>query len=342
VGPRRPRAWILLLSAAFITGLPKAELHLHLEGAVSPVLLARLLRKHEGRDTDPDADPAAVEAWEFQDLAAFLRVYAEVCRCMRDRADFEDATYETLRRAAESQVRYVELFFSPDAHDQSVIDYPTMVDGIVAGIHAARRDFGLVAKLIPAHNRELGLERGLAFLDKVSAYRPDEVIGIGLDYAERPHPPATYAPLFAEARRRGLMVTAHAGEDGPADYVRDAIDLLGCRRIDHGYHVVDDPGLVARCRDLDILFTVCPTTTLHTTCWRDLHAPDHAIRRMLDAGLRITVNTDDPGLFGTTLNREYGLLADAFGLSESVLAQLAANGFSHSWNPGPTGAQHAC
>jgi len=314
--------------AAFIEQLPKAELHLHLEGAVSPALFARLRAKYGVADLNG----TGTEAGQFPDLAAFLAVYGQVCNCMRDPDDFQDTTYEALQRAAHSGARYVELFFSPAAHD-TVIDYRSMVDGIVAGMHAARADFGLVARLIPAHNRELGLDRGMAFLDTVLRYRPPEVVGIGLDYAERPHPPAQFAPLFAAARAHGLQVTAHAGEDGPAEYVRDAIDLLGCRRIDHGYHIVDDPELMARCRELDVLFTVCPTTTLHTTVWRDLHSPEHAIRRMIDAGLRVTINTDDPGLFATTLNREYTLAAEAFGLSESMLAEIAANGLSHSWNP---------
>jgi adenosine deaminase len=249
---------------------------------------------------------------------------------MRDGEDFRETTIAALGRAADSGACYVELFFSPAAHE---IDYRSMVDGIVDGIHAAREDFGLVARLIPAHNRELGLDRGMAFLETVLSYRPPEVIGIGLDYAERPHPPAQFAPLFAAARAHGLQVTAHAGEDGPAAYVRDAIDVLGCRRIDHGYHVVDDPELIARCKELDILFTVCPTTTLHTTVWRDLHAPDHAIRRMIEAGLRVTINTDDPGLFATTLNREYALAAEGFGLSEATLAEIAANGLEYCWSP---------
>jgi adenosine deaminase len=263
--------------AAFIEQLPKAELHLHLEGAVSPAFFARLRAKYGVADLNG----TGTEAGQFPDLAAFLAVYGQVCNCMRDPDDFRDTTYEALQRAAHSGARYVELFFSPAAHD-TVIDYRSMVDGIVAGMHTAREDFGLVARLIPAHNRELGLDRGMAFLDTVLRYRPPEVVGIGLDYAERPHPPAQFAPLFAAARAHGLQVTAHAGEDGPAEYVRDAID---------------------------------------------------AIRRMIDAGLGVTINTDDPGLFATTLNREYTLAAEAFGLSESMLAEIAANGLSHSWNP---------
>jgi len=312
----------------FIERLPKAELHLHLEGAVSPELFARLRDKYGV----PALDNAGAEAGQFPDLAAFLAVYGQVCGCMRDSDDFRETAYAALERAADSGARYVELFFSPAAHER-VIDYRSMVDGIVAGMHAARENFGLIARLVPAHNRELGLDRGMAFLETVLSYRLPEVIGIGLDYAERPHPPAQFAPLFAAARAHGLEVTAHAGEDGPAAYVRDAIDLLGCRRIDHGYHVVDDPALMERCKELDVLFTVCPTTTLHTTIWRDLHAPDHAIRRMIEAGLRVTINTDDPGLFATTLNREYTVAALAFGLSESTLADIAANGLKYCWSP---------
>jgi adenosine deaminase len=312
----------------FVAGLPKAELHLHLEGAVSPALFSRLRAKYDV----PALQAAGTEPGHYADLAAFLAVYGQVCSCMRDPDDFRDTTYAALERAGDSGARYVELFFSPAAHEP-VIDYRSMVDGIVAGMHAARADFGVIARLIPAHNRELGLDRGMAFLEAVLDYRPPEVVGIGLDYAERPHPPAQFAPMFAAARAEGLKVTAHAGEDGPAAYVRDAIDLLGCRRIDHGYHVVDDPVLMERCKELDVLFTVCPTTTLHTTVWRDLHAPEHAIRRMIEAGLRVTINTDDPGLFATTLNREYTLAAEAFGLSLATLADIAANGLNHCWSP---------
>jgi adenosine deaminase len=207
----------------FIAGLPKAELHLHLEGAVSPALFARLRDKY-----GVPALEAAGQAGHFPDLAAFLAVYGQVCSCMRDGDDFRDTTYAALERAAHSGARYVELFFSPAAHEP-VIDYRSMVDGIVAGMHAARADFGLIARLIPAHNRELGLERGMAFLETVLSYRPPEVIGIGLDYAERPHPPAQFAPLFAAARSEGLKVTAHAGPDGA---------VQGARRPVHG--VPDD------------------------------------------------------------------------------------------------------
>ena len=306
-----------------IHDIPKAELHLHLEGSVSPELFAQLRRKH-GVPDDPRDD-----AEGFTDLTTFLRAYDRTCASMRDADDFHEVTRQAVLRCAASNVRHVELFFSPHAHPQT--PYGAMLDGILAAFEVARRELGLTALLIPAHSRVLGPERGMQFLDTVLADRRPGIVGIGLDYEERPHPPAPFTAMYARARAEGLRVTAHAGEDGPAANVRDSIEMLGCRRIDHGYHVVDDVELMRQCHELDILFTVCPTTTLHTTIWRDLSDPDHAIRRMIEGGLRVTVNTDDPGLFHTELDREYRLLATHMGLSDDTLRQLAANGFTHGW-----------
>ena len=313
-------------SDELIRALPKAELHLHLEGSVSPALFARLRQKH-GVPDDPRDDASG-----FTDLSTFLRAYDRICACMRDADDFHDVTHQALARCAASNARHVELFFSPHAHPGT--SYGAMLDGILAAVASAGREFGLTTLLIPAHSRVLGPERGMRFLDTVLADRREGIVGIGLDYEERPNPPAPFTAMYARARAEGLQVTAHAGEDGPASNVRDSIELLGCRRIDHGYHVVDDPALMERCRELDILFTVCPTTTLHTTIWRDLSDPAHAIRRMIEGGLRVTVNTDDPGLFHTDLNREYRLLAECLDLSDAALRQIASNGLSHAWRRG--------
>ncbi len=310
-------------SADAIHELPKAELHLHLEGSVSPDLFAQLRRKHGVAD-DPRDNAAG-----FVDLTTFLRAYDRICTCMRDADDFREVTRHALMRCAESNVRHVELFFSPHAHPET--PYGAMLDGILDAAEAARSELGLTTLLIPAHSRVLGPERGMRFLDLVLSDRRPRIVGIGLDYEERPHPPAPFTDMYARARAEGLQVTAHAGEDGPAANVRDSVELLGCRRIDHGYHVVDDPELMERCRELDILFTVCPTTTLHTTIWRDLSDPAHAIRRMIEGGLRVTVNTDDPGLFHTELDREYRLLAEHMALSDETLRQIASNGLTHGW-----------
>jgi adenosine deaminase len=177
----------------------------------------------------------------------------------------------------------------------------------------------------------LGPDVSLQFLDLVFSDRRDEVIGLGLDYNEVGNPPALYAEVYRRARNAGLRVTAHAGENGPSGHVGDSLDLLRCDRIDHGYHVVDDPALVAACRDHGVFFTVCPTTTTFTTSFRDLASPDHAIHRMVNAGLNIVINTDDPALFRTDLNNEYLLVAQHMGFTPQQLGEAALNGLRASW-----------
>ncbi len=310
-------------AAAFVRGLPKAELHLHLEGSVAAATLAALAQRHH-----IDLGPQPVEElYRFDDLASFLRVYGLVCDAVRDARDFERMAYEALERVAGSGGRYAEVFFSPQAHVHA--DYPVMVAGIVAGMRAAETDFGVLSRLIPAHNRELGPQAGLAFVEMVAAHRRPEVAGIGLDYLE--NDPRPFSAMYAMARGYGLHRTAHAGEIGPAAFVRDSLDALGCERIDHGYHVVDDAELVDRCRRAGTFFTCCPTTTLYTTQWRDPGAPDHAIRRMLDAGLAITINTDDPGLMQTTLIEEYAMVADRMGATPAQLKEISLNGIRAAW-----------
>ncbi len=317
---------------AFVHALPKAELHLHLEGAVSPTLLEKLAERH-GMPCPARVSEGARDYGALPDLATVLEVYDAVCGLMRSPEDFRDATHEALGRSAAGGASHVELFFSPAAHDPVATPYCAMLDGIIAGARDAQAEFGVTALIIPAHNRTLGADRGMAFLDMVLADRRDLVVGIGLDYEETGHPPAPFAPMFERARAEGLRVTAHAGEDGPASHVRDSVDRLGCRRIDHGYQIVDDADLLARCRDRDVLFTICPTSMCRTTIWRDPADPAHPIRRMIEAGLRCCVSTDVPAMFGADLVGEYRLLAEAMDIDRTTLAALAANSLSHSWRP---------
>lgn len=312
----------------FVRSLPKVELHLHLEGAVSAPTFAELAVRN---GVALPAGKQMSDLYSYDNLPDFLRIYDLVCASIRDCEDFSRVTFEALDRCALAGARYVELFFSPHAHLAHGVAYATMLEGILDGFRRAREISGLVAMLIPAHSRELGPEQGERFLDMVLDERPPEVIGIGLDYNEAPFPPAPFARLWERARSAGLNVTAHAGESGPAGHVRDSIDLLGVSRIDHGYHVVDDPALVDRCRESQIPFTCCPSTTLATTVWRDLAAPDHAIRRMIEAGLNVTIHSDDPPMFGTTLDREYALIASNFGLSPESLGRIALQGLHASW-----------
>jgi adenosine deaminase len=313
---------------SFVRKLPKTELHLHLEGAVAPGTLADLARAN-GVTLPQHDDPA--DLFSFDDLPSFLKVYDLVCASIRTAPDFQRTTFEALERCAKAGARYVELFFSAHAHLAHGVEYRTMLEGIIAGFRQAEQQYGIKANLIPAHSRELGPEAGEKFLDMVLAERIPEVIGIGLDYNEAPFPPAPFGNMYARARAAGLNVTAHAGESGPAENVRDSIDILHVSRIDHGYHVIDDATLVAQCRASQICFTCCPSTTLYTTAWRDLAFPDHAIRKMIEAGLNVTIHSDDPTMFATTLDHEYLLVAQNFGLSAEKLKQMALAGVASSW-----------
>ncbi len=314
--------------ATYARRLPKVELHLHLEGSVRPDTFAELAARN-GVRLPIKSDVR--ELYSYADLPAFLVIYNLVCASMRTSEDFHRATYEALSSCADSGARYVEFFFSPHAHQEHGVRYATMLDGIVAAMNDAEKDRKVRSRLIPAHSRERGPQKGLEFLDMVLADRRDEVIGIGLDYNEAPFPPAPFKELYDRARAAGLRLTAHAGESGPAANVRDSIDILEVDRIDHGYHVVDDPELVSRCRVLGIPFTCCPSTSGVTSPWKDLSAPDHAIRQMIEAGLNVSLHSDDPPMFATDLANEYVRCATEMRLSPAQLKQVALNGVRSTW-----------
>lgn len=308
--------------------MPKAELHLHLEGAVDASTFAELAARH-GLELPPHDQVA--DLYSYDSLADFLVIYSLVCRSIQTEADFRRVTHECLARCADSGARYVELFFSPESHFEMGVEYPTMLAGVLAGMADAQAERGLESNLIPAINRELGPARAVEFVEMVAAHPHPQIIGVGLDFNEIGFPSADYVDAYRAAAEHGLHRTSHAGEVGPADNVRAAIDLLDCERIDHGYHVVDDPDLVASCVESQIAFTVCPTTTEYTTVWRDLSAPDHAIRQMSEAGLKLMVNSDDPAMFVSDLGNEYVRLHREMGLSLDTLAEMALNGIDAAW-----------
>ena len=308
--------------------MPKAELHLHLEGAVDASTFAELAARH-GLELPPHEQVA--DLYTYDSLADFLIIYSLVCRSIQHKDDFRRVTYECLARCADSGARYVELFFSPESHFEVGVEYPTMLAGVLAGMADAKAERGLESNLIPAINRELGPDRAVTFVEMVAAHPHPQIIGVGLDFNEIGFPSADYVDAYRAAADHGLHRTSHAGEVGPADNVRAAIDLLDCERIDHGYHVVDDPELLSRCVESQIAFTVCPTTTGYTTIWRDLSAGDHAIKQMSEAGLKLMVNSDDPAMFVSDLGNEYVRLHREMGLSLDTLAEMSLNGIDASW-----------
>jgi len=310
---------------ALLRKLPKMELHLHLEGSIAASTAADLAAKHGV------ALPARPDLYAFADLVDFLSVYSAVSASMRDADDFRRVTHEMLASCAGNGARYVEFFFSPHVHLAEGVAYDVQIDGILAGMREAEVEFGVISRIIPGISRELGAAAGYEMLELILRNRPAELIGIGLDFNEAPFPPEPYAGLFAAARRAGLHVTAHAGETGPAAYIRGSLDALKVERIDHGYAVVTDLDLMRRCRDEGVVFTVCPSTSAITSPWRDLSAPDHAIRRMIDFGLRVCLNSDDPPMFQTNLGLEYDKSVGLLGLSVPEIKAAIRAGIDASW-----------
>ncbi|MBJ30933.1 MAG: adenosine deaminase [Acidimicrobiaceae bacterium] len=308
--------------------MPKTELHLHLEGAVDSLTFAELAAKH-GLELPPHS--SASDLYEYGTLADFLKVYSLVSYAIRDRDDFQRVTYECLERCARSGARYVELFFSPESHFEAGVEYGAMLDGVLQGMEDAETDLNLVSNLVPAINRELGGVRAVEFVQMVAEDRRDRVIGVGLDFNEVGYPPEHFVEAFQLATQVGLCRTSHAGEVGPAANVRTGIELLGCQRVDHGYNIVDDPALVEECAASQIPFTVCPTTTTYTSSFRDLADPNHAIRQMASAGLKLTINSDDPPMFGIDLAMEYCTLHHVMGFTPEELKEFALNGIDAAW-----------
>lgn len=311
--------------SSILRRLPKAELHLHLEGSIGAATAIDLAAKHG------IALPDRPNLYAFADLVDFLSVYSAVAAAVRNAEDFRRVTYEMLSSCASSGARYVEFFFSPHVHLDQGIPYATQIDGILAGMRDAETEFGVTSRIIPGISRELGPAAGFEMLDLILANRPAELIGIGLDFNEAPFPPEPYGDLFAAARKAGLHVTSHAGETGPAAYVRGSLDALKSERIDHGYAVVTDPGLMQRCKDEGVVFTVCPSTSAVTSPWHDLAAPDHAIRQMLDFGLKICINSDDPPMFATDLGLEYDKCVTKLKMTRAEIISSIQVGLEAAW-----------
>jgi adenosine deaminase len=311
---------------ALIRRLPKAELHLHLEGTIEPEL-AFAIGERNGVQLPFSSPDDMRAAYRFTDLQSFLDIYYASCSVLRTEQDFYDLTWAYLERADADNVRHVEPFFDPQTHTSRGVPYADVVNGIRRALTDARSRLGITSRLIMCVLRDLSERDGMAALDE--ALRNGLVDGVGLDSGEVGNPPAKFERLFAEARRAGLHRVAHAGEEGPPSYVADALDLLGAERIDHGVRVLDDPELTARLVREGVCLTVCP---LSNVALRVVDAIEHhPLRRMLETGLRVTVNSDDPAYFGGYLHENYLRVAEALDLSDEQLVTLAGNAIDGSF-----------
>ncbi|MDB5691265.1 MAG: adenosine deaminase [Alphaproteobacteria bacterium] len=309
--------------AAFIAGLPKAELHIHIEGSLEPELMFALARRN-----GVDIPFASVEelraAYDFSNLQDFLDIYYQGAAVLRTEEDFRDLALAYFDRAAADAVVHAEIFFDPQTHTDRGIPFGTVMAGLLAGMDEARERHGMSAKLILCFLRHLDEAAAFETLRQAEPWL-DRIEAVGLDSSELGHPPEKFARVFAAAGERGLKRVAHAGEEGPPDYVRQALDLLHIDRLDHGNRALEDPALVERLARGEMTLTVCPLSNLKLRGIGDM--ADHPIDRMLEAGLRATINSDDPAYFGGYVNANYRAVAEARGLGREALATLARNSF---------------
>ncbi|MEM6850495.1 MAG: adenosine deaminase [Pseudomonadota bacterium] len=313
----------------FVRGLPKAELHLHLEGALEPELMFDLAARNKVAIPFQSVEEIRA-AYDFSNLQDFLDIYYAGAGVLQTEQDFYDLTTAYLERVSADGVRHVEAFFDPQTHTDRGLPFSIAADGILSAFEESAERFGVSAKLIMCFLRHLPEEAAFETLKSAEPYL-DRIIGVGLDSSENGHPPSKFARVFEAARSEGLKLVAHAGEEGPPAYVVEALDILHVDRIDHGNRALEDPQLTERLAREGMTLTVCPLSNLKLCGVDDLK--NHPLRRMLEAGLKATVNSDDPSYFGGYIGDNYIQIADALDLSTKDLATLARNSFEGSFLP---------
>lgn len=313
--------------ADFIAGLPKAELHMHIEGSLEPEMMFALARRN--RVELPFANVEALrEAYRFSRLQDFLDIYYQGAAVLLTAEDFHDLALAYFARAHADGVVHAEIFFDPQTHTARGVSFATVAEGLLAGMAEAEARFGLTSRLILCFLRHLSEVEAFATLQAAEPWL-GRIAGVGLDSSELGHPPGKFAGVFAAARARGLKLVAHAGEEGPPEYVREALDVLHVDRLDHGNRSLEDSELTARLAREDMTLTVCPLSNLKLCVVPSLEA--HPIATMLRAGLRATVNSDDPAYFGGYLNANFRAVAPL--LTVEDIAALARNSFLGSFLP---------
>ena len=310
-----------------IDRLPKAELHVHLEGTLEPQLLLDLAARNKIPVPWSSAGELR-EEYAFSSLEHFLSLLFRGAQVLRQAQDFYDLTRAYLARAARDQVRRAEVFFGSQTFLDAGVPISSQLDGIFAAIDDARTDFGVSAEVILTSQRHRPNSTALELVELTLPWH-HRILGFGLSGAERNNPPSKFVDYFALCRRMGFRTTIHAGEDGPSSYVREALDLCHADRIDHGVSAAEDPDLVARLRDEQIPLTMCPLSNRQLMVTPDLAT--HPLAQLHNAGVMVTVNSDDPPYFGGYINDNYRAVRDALGLTSDELAALAINSFTASF-----------
>lgn len=310
-----------------LVDLPKAELHLHIEGTLEPDLAFAMARRNHVELPHEDEE-ALRRAYEFEDLQSFLDVYYAACSVLLNERDFYDLAWAYLQRAASQGVRHAEIFFDPQTHTARGIAFATVVEGITRALEDAHRDLGISSRLILCFLRHLSAEAAMATLESALPHR-DAIVAVGLDSGERGNPPEKFRDVFERARGEGFLAVAHAGEEGPAEYIWQALDLLGARRIDHGVRCTEDDRLVARLKADQTPLTVCPLSNVKTRVFPALR--DHNFRELVELGLLVNINSDDPAYFGGYVADNYIETAETLDLTVEQMIQVARNSFVASF-----------
>jgi adenine deaminase len=320
----------------FIAGLPKAELHLHIEGSLEPEQMFEFARRN--RVALPFASVEEIKAaYDFSNLQDFLDIYYAGADVLRTEDDFREMALAYFRRAAADSVRHAEIFFDPQTHTDRGIPFQVVADGLLAGMDEAERELGVTSKLILCFLRHLDENAAFATLKAAEPWL-DRIEGVGLDSSEVGHPPSKFERVFTAAGALGLKRVAHAGEEGPPEYVWEALDLLKIDRMDHGNRSLEDPALIRRLAAEGMTLTVCPLSN-HKLCVID-DLTKHPVPEMLKQGLHVTLNSDDPAYFGGYVNRNYEAMAEHAGVTREQLVQIAKNSFEGSFLPDEDKARH--
>ncbi len=310
-----------------VAALPKAELHLHIEGTLEPELMFALAARNGITLPFPDV-AAARRAYVFTDLQSFLDIYYQACAVLITEDDFAELTMAYLRRARAQGVRHAEIFFDPQSHTARGVPMGTVIGGIRRALDEGEQVLGITSHLIMCFLRHLSEDDAQHTLDEALPFR-EHLTGVGLDSSERDNPPSKFERVFARARSEGLHTVAHAGEEGPPEYVWEALDLLGAERIDHGEGSMSDAALVGRLVRERTPLTVCPFSNVRLRVVDTL--ADHPVRRMLERGLRVTINSDDPAYFGGYVADNYAGVRTELGMTDEELVQCARHSFEASF-----------
>ena len=311
----------------FINKVPKAELHLHIEGSLEPELMFKLSKRNKVEIPFKSVEEIK-SAYNFKNLDSFLKIYYEGSNVLITEEDFFDLTWEYILRCKNDNIVHTEIFFDPQSHTERGIEFDVVINGINKALKKANSDFGITSKIIMCFLRHLDEDPCFEVLNQALRHK-DKIIGVGLDSSEKGNPPQKFKKLFETAIQEGFLTVAHAGEEGPPEYIWDSLNLLKVKRIDHGVQCLRDDKLVETLKQKNIPLTVCPLSNIKLCVFEKLE--NHNLKKMLDKGLRVMVNSDDPAYFGGYLNKNLIEISKALNLNMADVKVLIQNSFKSSF-----------